>query len=122
MKEKKRVTEIEEEIINIRKDMIEFENAVQGIYQHTADARAERALLMWYSVNLAYYVNDDGEEVPFFEGLTYEDQIENLYQKDEEDSQSYEKEALDIIRKAISYWFYTQKADQKEIEDFIKNA
>jgi hypothetical protein len=116
-----RIKEIEDQILTIRKDMIEFENAVQGIYQHTADARAERSLLMWYTINLSFYEAENGELTPFFEGITYEDQLESLYSIDEQD-EGYKKEALDTIMKAVSYWFYTQKADQEEIAKFIKNA
>lgn len=112
-----KLTEISEELIVKRSLLIELENSVQGIFQHTADARAERALLLWYTIHLSY-IEDGDEEKPFFEGAIYEKQVEDLYQKEESDAEF--SEAVDIFMKAVSYWFYAQDAKEEDIKKFVE--
>lgn len=115
---KERQEEIEKELLEIRQEMIDLENAVQSVYQHTADARAERSLIMWYVTQLTKYLDESGEELDFFEGIDSDDKIEDFYNKDESDS-DFDQEVLDKSMKAISYWFYTKSTDEKEIEKFV---
>ena len=113
------IKELKEEIMKHKKELIELESSLQGVYQHTADSRAERQTLLWYAVNLAKMKNDDGEFVSFFEGVDYEQQLEDLYTKDEEGSES-DKKAVSTILKVIGYWFYAQNATQEDLDKFIK--
>lgn len=115
-----RQKEIEKELLDIRQEMIDLENAVQSVYQHTADARAERSLIMWYVTQLTKYLDESGEELDFFEGIDSEDKIEDFYNKDESENE-FDQEVLDQAMKAVSYWFYTRSTDEKEIEKFIKD-
>ena len=112
-----RLEEINQELVLKRTLLIELENSVQGIFQHTADARAERALLLWYTIHLAY-VEDGDDEVPFFEGAIYEEQVEDLYKKEESDGEL--SGAVDIFMKAVSYWFYAQDAKEEDIKKFVE--
>jgi hypothetical protein len=66
-------------------------------------------------------VVEEGKEKSFFDGLLYEDQLENLYDKDEEGT-LLEKEALQNFMAAISYWFYNNSADQEAVEKFIESS
>ena len=106
-----------EELVQIRKNLIDIEMSVQSVYEHTADARAERSMLLWYAVQLGGIV-EEGEEKSFFDGLIYEDQLNNLYEKDEE-GEDFEKEALNKLMLVVSYWFYNNQAGEKDIEEFL---
>lgn len=117
-KDKAKKEKIEKEIILINKELIEMESALQGVYQHTADQKAERATLLWYIINLTRVKNEDGEFIEFFEGSDYEDKLEDLYDKDESEDEFY-LEAISKLSKAVSYWFYAQEASQEDIEKFI---
>ena len=92
--------------------------SVQSVYEHTADARAERSMLLWYTVQLSRTI-ENNEEENFFNGILYEDQLNDLYEKDEE-GKDFEKEALAKLMLVISYWFYNNNATEKDIEEFIK--
>jgi len=118
--DEKRQKEIEKELLEIRQEMIDLENAVQSVYQHTADARAERSLIMWYVTQLTKYLDESGEEVDFFEGIDTDDKLEDFYNKDESESE-FDQAVLDKAMKVVSYWFYTRSTDEKEIEKFIKD-
>lgn len=111
---KEEAEELESELLEIRKDLIDIETAMQGVYQHTADARAERAVLTWYTIQLARVI-ENGEEKPFFDGLLYEDKLEDFYKKQESEDE-YESNATERFLKAVSVWFYNQIDDQETID------
>jgi len=116
---KEEIEKLEQELLAIRKDLIDVEMSMQGVYEHTADSRAERSMLLWYTIQLARRI-EDGEEKQFFDGIIYEDQLENLYEKDES-SDKIEKEALSNFMLAVSYWFYNNNATEDQIKEFLEN-
>jgi hypothetical protein len=75
-------------------------------------------MLLWYTIQLARRI-EDGEEKQFFNGIIYEDQLENLYEKDES-SDEIEKEALFNFMSIVSYWFYNNNATENQIKEFIE--
>jgi len=116
--EEKKVEELEAELLSLRQELAELEVAMQGVYEHTADARAERSMLLWYAIQLAKKLKD-GEEENFFDGILYEDQLEDLYKKDEEGDE-IEKEALKTFLAVVSYWFYNNSVSEKDIKAFLE--
>ena len=117
---KKEIEDLNAELLILRQELTDIEMSMQGVYEHTADARSERAMLLWYTIQLVRVI-EEGEETLFFDGLLYDDQLESLYKKDE-DGSDLEKEALGKMMSAISYWFYNNQATQEQIEEFVKQA
>jgi hypothetical protein len=116
---KERAEELILEIVTLKRELQELESSLQSVYQHTADAKAEKEVLLWYAIQLAKFSEDGDEEKPFFEGGDFEEQLEDLYEKYEVD-ESFESEATSKICKVVGYWFYNQTAEKKDIEEFIK--
>ena len=117
---KKEIEDLNADLLILRQELTDIEMSMQGVYEHTADARSERAMLLWYTIQLVRVI-EEGEETLFFDGLLYDDQLESLYKKDE-DGSDLEKEALEKMMSAISYWFYNNQATQEQIEEFVKQA
>ena len=115
---KEKIEKLEEELLSVRKELIDIETAMQGVYEHTADARAERSMLLWYTIQLARKI-EEGEEKSFFDGIVYEDQLEDLYEKDEGEDET-EKEALSNFMLVVSYWFYNNSATEGQIKEFLE--
>lgn len=114
----KEIENLEVELLNLRQELTDIEMAMQGVYEHTADARAERSMLLWYAIQLSSII-EEGQEKDFFEGILYEDQLEDLYEKDE-NGDEVEKEALQKLMLIISYWFYNNDADEEQIKNFLE--
>ena len=115
---KEEIEELEQELLVLRKELVDIEMSMQGVYEHTADARAERSMLLWYTIQLAKKIEEE-EEKEFFDGIIYEDQLESLYEKDES-GDKIEKEALSNFMLIVSYWFYNNNATEKQIKEFIE--
>lgn len=115
---KKEIEGLTSELLILRQELADIELSMQGVYDHTADARSERSMLLWYTIQLARKIEEE-KEVLFFDGLLYEDQLESLYEKDENGS-NIEKEALNKFMSAISLWFYNNSVTQEQIDEFLK--
>lgn len=118
-KQKERADELELEISNLRKDMITLESSLQSVYQHTADAKAERETLLWYVVNLSKVKNEDGEVVDWFQGVDFEQKLEDFYNKYESE-EGFDFEVVSKLSKIVGYWFYAQESSKESIDKFIE--
>tara|TARA_Y100000114_G_C11720410_1_gene308166 strand:- start:398 stop:1132 length:735 start_codon:yes stop_codon:yes gene_type:complete len=115
----KRAEELELEIVSLKRELQELESSLQSVYQHTADSKAEKEVLLWYAIKLARFSEDEEEEKEFFKGIDFEEQLEDLYEKYEIE-ESFESEATSKICKVVGFWFYNQNADAKAIKEFIE--
>tara|TARA_R110001606_G_scaffold168625_1_gene313259 strand:- start:304 stop:1065 length:762 start_codon:yes stop_codon:yes gene_type:complete len=116
---KERSEELELEIVVLKRELQELESSLQSVYQHTADSKAEKEVLLWYAIQLARFSEEEKEEKVFFKGMDFEEQLEDLYEK-YEDEESFESEATSNICRVVGYWFYNQSAEKKDIEAFIE--
>ena len=116
---KEKIDELNQELLKIRKEMIDLESALQGVYQHTADAKAERALLVWYIINLFKKV-EEGKEKEIFVGVDYEDKLESFYKMDESED-DFESKLIEKLSRAVSFWMYGDNEDKNKFKKFIEN-
>ena len=65
---KKEIEELNSELLVLRQELADLEMSMQGVYDHTADARSERAMLLWYTIQLARKIEEEKEAL-FFDGL-----------------------------------------------------
>ena len=63
---KERSEELELEIVVLKRELQELESSLQSVYQHTADSKAEKEVLLWYAIQLARFSEDEKEEKVFF--------------------------------------------------------
>jgi len=117
---KSRSKELEAEIILLKRDLQALESSLQSVYQHTADAKAERSTLMWYVINLTKQEDKDRGLVSFFEGMDFEEQLEDFYDKYEL-NEGFDFDVVSKVSKIIGYWFYAQESTKEDIEKFIED-
>lgn len=119
--EKKRSEEVLTKIVVLRRELQDLESSLQSVYQHTADAKAEQKTLLWYAINLSKIIEEDGEPQDFFEGMDFEEKLENLYDKYEAE-EGFDFEAASTICRVVGYWFYNQEAKPEKIKQFIEDG
>lgn len=117
---KERSQELEVEIISLKRDLQALESSLQSVYQHTADAKAERSTLMWYVINLVKQETEDKKLVSFFKGIDFEEQLEDFYDKYESEK-GFDFDVVSKVSKIIGYWFYAQESSKEDIDAFIKD-
>ena len=114
-----RIKELELEISSLKREMIQMESALQSVYQHTADAKAERETLLWYVVNLTKLEKENGDEVDWFEGMDDDDKIDDFYQKFDTE-EGFDFDVVSKVSKVVGFWFYAQDSSKEQIDEFIK--
>ena len=107
------------DIQTLRRDLIALESSLQTVYQHTADAKAERETLVWYIINLTKVLDENKKPKEYFDGIDYDEQLEDFYNKFEDESTD-DFAIVNKLSKAVGYWFYAQSSTQKDIDKFLK--
>jgi hypothetical protein len=118
-KNKEEIENKSNELLRIRKEMLEMESALQGVYQHTADSKAEKALLFWYILHLFKQIEEDKEK-EIFVGLDYEEKLENFYTLEESEDE-FNQEVVNKLMRATTYWMYNGSKDKENFLKFIEN-
>ena len=118
-KNKERQEKLEEEMVNVRRDIVEVESANLSLFSNTAEARAQNKILIWYVTHLLEE-KVDGEWTPFFDGIDFVDKLEQYYEReDAEDNEEY----LNIMQDAgtvIAFWYFNQNLSKEKFDVALK--
>lgn len=118
-KQKKRQEFLKEEIARVKRELVEVESNLQGLFEHTADVRAQNKLLLWYALHLTFIQGEEDEEpIQYFKGLDYDEKLEDYYDKEEEGSELYQQ-VIKQVSTTLAFWFYNQASTQKEFEGIM---
>ena len=121
-KQKKRLEFLKEEIARVKRDLVEVEANLQGLFEHTADVKAQNKLLLWYALHLTYIQREEDEEpIQYFKGLDYEDKLDDYYEKEEEGSSLY-FQIIKQVSTTLAFWFYNQASSQEEFEELMEKV
>lgn len=105
---------------NSRKEIVEIESSYRSLFDHTADSKAQNKVLLWYILNLSYIKKSiDNEPSPYFKGSTFEEKLENFYEKEESSDQQY----FQISKKLstlMAFWFFNQASTTEDFEELDK--
>jgi hypothetical protein len=121
-KQEARVAEISQELVEVRRRIVESESNYQSLFDHTADVKAQNRLILWYVVMLTYFREEDDEDIkPYFGAGTFEDRLEEYYKKEESEDPLY----FLIAKKAatiLAFWFFNQASDKDSFDDLMKRV
>lgn len=109
-------------IIEVRKEIVERETSYLTLFNHTADTKAQNKCVLWYVLHLSHYKDPSQKHndfVPIFEGKTFEQKEEKLFELEENDDELY-KLVYGKLASVISFWYFTGKADASEFDKVIK--
>lgn len=121
-KDRTKRDEIFEEIFEIRRKIIEFENSATLFYQDTAESKARNKLIEYFILNLTYFKDDAEKEwVPFFKGETTEEKTKYLASLEDNDDELYLKvgEKLAFV---VTLLLTSPNLTKEEIENIEKEV
>jgi hypothetical protein len=120
--QQKKKEEVLTNYLTVQKKIIDVESSYRSLFAHTAETYAQNKAITWLVLNLSYKVNEKGEEVPYFEGKTFEDKENNLFDLEEKSDEVYFK-VVDKLSTYCSLYFLgqaTKPEDFQKIEEQIK--
>jgi hypothetical protein len=115
------ITSKQNEIVNIRKLIVERETSYLNLFDHTADTKAQNKTILWYVLSLSYYkdsTKNHTDYVPIFNGKTFEEKEESLYALEEKEDEIYAK-TYSKLASLVSFWFFTGKVDKDEFDKIL---
>lgn len=121
-KDKEKRDAIFEEIFEIRRKIIEFENSATLFYQDTAESKARNKLIEYFILNLTYFKDDATKDwVPFFKGETVEEKTKHLASLEDSDDELYLKvgEKLAFV---VTLLLTSPNLTKEEIENIEKEV
>mgnify|MGYP003134376591 CR=1 FL=1 len=120
-KQKKKLDELKDELAETRRQIVDAESAMQSLFDHTADIKAQNRLLLWYTLMLTHIQREDDEEpIPYFAGEGFEQRLEDYYLKEDELSDFYSA-AVKKITTILAFWFFNQASTPDEFNKLIED-
>ena len=119
--EKKRIEDINSEILKKRKTLIEKETSYITLFNHTADIKAQNRAILWYVLNLTFFKDSSkkgSEFEPLFAGKSFEAKELSMHDYEENENEIYAK-CYSKLASIISYWFFTSAVDKEEFDRII---
>lgn len=122
--EKQKGKDVLEKLALTRKEMVDLETTYNNLFNNTADSIAQNNIIRWFCVNLTYKQEGNGQIQPFFQGLTYEQKLDNMRDLDEAEDPLYQA----MFRKLatfVSFWYFsktTTKEDFKKLEKDLEEG
>ncbi len=125
-KQKEKLESLKEKLASTKRQIVDAESAMQSLFDHTADTKAQNRLLLWYTLMLTHIQREEDEDpIPYFEGVDFDQKIEDYYSKEDNTTDLYEA----IVKKVttiLAFWFFNQASTPDEfnalIEDLEKGA
>jgi len=120
--EEKKSTEIQEEMMESRKGIVEIESSYQALFNHTAEVKAQNRAILWYLlsiVNIKKEDEEDSELASFFVGETHEERLDSYYKMEEaegdEINQIFDSSRSKLLS-FISLWYFSAGAERSDFE------
>jgi len=113
--ENKRYKEVIEELTQLRTEIQDFETAQASLFDQTAENRARNKTILWWVLQLAYIVNDKGEEISFFGDGDYDSRL-RIYDAIEENGTEFENLVCRKLAYFVSFWYVGRASSQEEFE------
>ena len=121
-KQKKKIEDLKEQLASARRKIVDAESAMQSLFDHTADVKAQNRLLLWYTLMLTHIQKEDEDDpVPYFNGLDFDEKIEDYYLKEDVSDDFY----LAVVKKVttiLAFWFFNQASTPDEFNNLIKQV
>ena len=121
-KQKKKIEDLKEKLASARRKIVNAESAMQSLFDHTADVKAQNRLLLWYTLMLTHIQKEEDEDpVPYFKGDDFDQKVEDYYLKEDASDDFY----IAVVKKVttiLAFWFFNQASTPDEFNNLIEQV
>jgi hypothetical protein len=108
----KKMNSLAYEFSHIKEELQALEASRNDLFQNTAETKAQNKTILWLTLFLTYIQTEDGKEVPFFKGRTFEEKLD-IYDSVIESGDEFSIKVMDKMAFFVAIWFMG-KASTKE--------
>jgi len=120
-KQKEKLEKIKTQLAETRRKIVDAESAMQSLFDHTADVKAQNRLLLWYTLMLTHIQGEDDEQpVAYFNGEDFDEKLEDYYLKEDEISDFYGA-VVKKVTTVLAFWFFNQASSPDEFNKLIED-
>jgi len=116
--DKEKIKKVTEEIIELQKEIQDFEATQMSLYDQTAESWARNKTILWWVLFLSYKYTDGENFEPVFKGQIFEEK-DAVYGEIWDSEDSFQLEVVNKFVFFVSFW-YTGRANKPE--DFAEIA
>ena len=113
-----KIKEITIKMLELRRELQEFELAQQSLFDQTAEVRAKNQSIMWWLLSISFF-EEDGKDLPVFGEGDYDDRIAK-YDEYEELDDSFWNEAVKKLAYFVSFWESGQAATREDFNEIAE--
>jgi len=105
-KVKEKLLELEKEVVELSKKISEVETSNNYLFSQTAESRAQLKAINWFSLNLLHEKIKKEYEI-FFDGESYDEKLDQYYDREEEDDNETYLKIMDRAGTIIALWYFS---------------
>jgi len=121
-KQEKKLEDLKNRLAETKRQIVEAESAMQTLFDHTADIKAQNRLLLWYTLMLTHIQGEEEDDpITYFKGESFEEKMEDFYLKEDELSDFY----VTLVKKVstiFAFWFFNQASTPEEFNKLIEDV
>lgn len=109
------------EMSEAKRELTEYEMVQNSLFDHTADVKARNRTIMWYILNLTYFVEGESDEAPFekmFEGDNFEEKYQQYENKEELKDELFER-CIDKLSSVVTVWYISGEQEKKALDTIL---
>lgn len=111
----KEIKDLIAQIVEMQRELRIFELETQSLYNSTAEMRAKKQTVLWYTLFLSYY----GDNKPFFGDGKYEEKIK-IFDDIEEGEDEFLNRVKSRFYAIVTIWFENNQLKQSDIDNLLK--
>ena len=117
-----KLDEAMKEMSKAKRELTEYEMIQNSLFDHTADVKARNRTIMWYILNLTYFVEGENDNAPFevmFEGEDFEEKYRDYELKEEVEDQLFQR-CIDKISSIVTVWYISGEQEKEALDSILK--
>jgi len=118
--QKKRLTELEEEVRPVRRELRDLQMVEDSLYEETAESRARNKVILWWMLHLAH-AEQDGKDVEFFGSGDFDAKLKR-YDDIDEGEDLFEIITARKFAYYVSFWFVGRPNSKQEFQEMVDLA
>ena len=116
--QEEKLKSIQQDLAVIKKELTDFEMAQSSLFEQTAENRARNKTILWWTLHLGYFSDDEDKLTPVFAGDTYEEKLA-IYDDLEESSDEFHEELLSKLLYYVSFWYVGKVNSEDEFKQLL---
>ena len=116
--QEEKLKSIQQDLAVIKKELTDFEMAQSSLFEQTAENRARNKTILWWTLHLGYFSDDEDKLTPVFAGDTYEEKLA-IYDDLEESSDEFHEELLSKLLYYVSFWYVCKVNSEDEFKQLL---